>query len=154
VSAEIGGRFGPLASPDRSRAGRIAGSGAASPSWGRFEFGILCFRAGLCDPGDPLSAGGADPRLDEDCLDIGPDAPEPEHEQNGIFRESLVMSGPIVRRYGFPNFEKIFGERPVEHGVEESESTEPRPGEADSAGSKPQAEPGKKAAEPGESKGS
>lgn len=28
------------------------------------------------------------------------------------------MSGPIVRKYGFPNFEKIFGERPIEHGVE------------------------------------
>jgi hypothetical protein len=28
------------------------------------------------------------------------------------------MSGPIVRRYGFPNFEKIFGERDVQHGVE------------------------------------
>ncbi len=30
------------------------------------------------------------------------------------------MSGPIVRRYGFPNFEKIFGERPIEHGVDEA----------------------------------
>ena len=30
------------------------------------------------------------------------------------------MSGPIVRKYGFPNHEKIFGERPVEHGVDES----------------------------------
>jgi hypothetical protein len=39
------------------------------------------------------------------------------------------MSGPIVRRYGFPNFEKIFGERPVEHGVEESESGDARPDE-------------------------
>lgn len=29
------------------------------------------------------------------------------------------MSGPIIRKYGFPNFEKIFGERPIEHGVEE-----------------------------------
>lgn len=29
------------------------------------------------------------------------------------------MSGPIVRKYGFPNFEKIFGERPLEHGAEE-----------------------------------
>jgi hypothetical protein len=29
------------------------------------------------------------------------------------------MSGPIVRKYGFPNFEKIFGERPMEHGVED-----------------------------------
>ena len=29
------------------------------------------------------------------------------------------MSGPIVRKYGFPNFEKIFGERKPQHGVEE-----------------------------------
>ena len=29
------------------------------------------------------------------------------------------MSGPIVRKYGFPNFEKIFGERALEHGVDE-----------------------------------
>jgi hypothetical protein len=29
------------------------------------------------------------------------------------------MSGPIVRCYGFPNFEKIFGERKLEHGVDE-----------------------------------
>jgi hypothetical protein len=35
-----------------------------------------------------------------------------------------MMSGPIVRRYGFPNFEKIFGERPVEHGIEEGETSE------------------------------
>ena len=42
------------------------------------------------------------------------------------------MSGPIVRRYGFPNFEKIFGERRLEHGVEEGE----QPGaEAEEAGS-------------------
>ena len=33
------------------------------------------------------------------------------------------MSGPIVRKYGFPNFEKIFGERPLEHGVEEEEQS-------------------------------
>ena len=26
------------------------------------------------------------------------------------------MSGPIIRKYGFPNFEKIFGERKLEHG--------------------------------------
>lgn len=31
------------------------------------------------------------------------------------------MSGPIVRKYGFPNHEQIFGKRPPEHGVEESE---------------------------------
>ena len=39
------------------------------------------------------------------------------------------MSGPIVRRYGFPNFEKIFGERPIEHGAEEPGSAEARPDE-------------------------
>jgi hypothetical protein len=31
------------------------------------------------------------------------------------------MSGPIVRKYGFPNFDKIFGERPLEHGADEDE---------------------------------
>jgi hypothetical protein len=31
------------------------------------------------------------------------------------------MSGPIVRKYGFPNHDKIFGERPVQHGVDDSE---------------------------------
>jgi hypothetical protein len=31
------------------------------------------------------------------------------------------MSGPIVRKYGFPNFEKIFGERKLEHGVEDED---------------------------------
>jgi hypothetical protein len=29
------------------------------------------------------------------------------------------MSGPIIRKYGFPNFDKIFGKRELEHGVEE-----------------------------------
>ena len=28
------------------------------------------------------------------------------------------MSGPIIRKYGFPNFEKIFGEREIKHGAE------------------------------------
>ena len=28
------------------------------------------------------------------------------------------MSGPIVRKYGFPNFEKIFGAKPLLHGQE------------------------------------
>lgn len=28
------------------------------------------------------------------------------------------MSGPILRKYGFPNFEKIFGKRELEHGVD------------------------------------
>jgi hypothetical protein len=31
------------------------------------------------------------------------------------------MSGPIVRKYGFPNFEKIFGERPIQHGADTDE---------------------------------
>ena len=31
------------------------------------------------------------------------------------------MSGPIVRKYGFPNHESIFGKREIEHGVEPSE---------------------------------
>lgn len=30
------------------------------------------------------------------------------------------MSGPIVRKYGFPNHEKIFGKKDVQHGVDES----------------------------------
>ena len=35
------------------------------------------------------------------------------------------MSGPIVRKYGFPNHDKIFGERPIQHGLDDSE----QPGE-------------------------
>ena len=30
------------------------------------------------------------------------------------------MSGPIVRKYGFPNFEQIFGKRELEHGIDET----------------------------------
>ena len=33
------------------------------------------------------------------------------------------MSGPIVRKYGFPNFEKIFGDR----GTEQGSANEPKP---------------------------
>ena len=29
------------------------------------------------------------------------------------------MSGPIVRKYGFPNFENIFGKRDLGHGKDE-----------------------------------
>jgi hypothetical protein len=47
------------------------------------------------------------------------------------------MSGPIVRRYGFPNFDKIFGERPLQHGVEEHEQPEAPAGESSSGKSKP-----------------
>jgi hypothetical protein len=64
------------------------------------------------------------------------------------------MSGPIVRRYGFPNFEKIFGERPIEHGVDEPESasSDARPAEANPAEPKPQPESEKSTGRPGESK--
>ena len=31
------------------------------------------------------------------------------------------MSGPFVRRYGFPNFGKNLGKHPLEHGVDEPE---------------------------------
>ena len=34
------------------------------------------------------------------------------------------MSGPIVRKYGFPNFEQIFGKREMEHGADEDEAGE------------------------------
>ena len=33
------------------------------------------------------------------------------------------MSGPIVRKYGFPNFEKIFGKRAPQHGIDDEEAT-------------------------------
>jgi len=50
------------------------------------------------------------------------------------------MSGPIVRKYGFPNFDKIFGERPLEHGVDDEEKPVDQP---EKEGSSP---PAKKAA--------
>lgn len=35
------------------------------------------------------------------------------------------MSGPIVRKYGFPNFDEIFGKRELEHGVEGKKPVDP-----------------------------
>lgn len=35
------------------------------------------------------------------------------------------MSGPIVRKYGFPNFDEIFGKRDLEHGVEGKKPVDP-----------------------------
>jgi hypothetical protein len=64
------------------------------------------------------------------------------------------MSGPIVRRYGFPNFEKIFGERPIEHGADEPEVAGPNAGEKAPAESKPQPASPKEAAGTAESKDS
>lgn len=51
------------------------------------------------------------------------------------------MSGPIIRKYGFPNFEKIFGERPLEHGVDEPNLDEKAADQPES--SKPDAEASK-----------
>ncbi len=47
------------------------------------------------------------------------------------------MSGPIIRKYGFPNFEKIFGERPIEHGVEEPEQPDGQAQQSDAAQADP-----------------
>ena len=52
------------------------------------------------------------------------------------------MSGPIVRKYGFPNFDKIFGKRELEHGV-----ADPPPAVPDEESPKPSA-PDSKPAEP------
>ena len=52
------------------------------------------------------------------------------------------MSGPIVRRYGFPNFDKIFGDRPLEHGAGEDESPKnPAEGTGDSVSKSEMPEP-------------
>lgn len=40
------------------------------------------------------------------------------------------MSGPIIRKYGFPNHEQIFGARPLEHGAE-TEADAAKPADAD-----------------------
>ncbi len=59
------------------------------------------------------------------------------------------MSGPIVRKYGFPNHEQIFGKRPLEHGAEaEAETVKPAARKAEKAPEKekePKAKPKKKA---------
>jgi hypothetical protein len=51
------------------------------------------------------------------------------------------MSGPIVRKYGFPNFEQIFGKRELEHGVEDAETIE-GPHKEEKAGTSPSASSG------------
>ena len=56
------------------------------------------------------------------------------------------MSGPILRKYGLPNFEKIFGERPLKQVVDEAEnqdSTKKRADEARAGESAAQADPRK-----------
>src|SRR6478609_4478347 len=69
-----------------------------------------------------------------------------------LINQDIDMSGPIVRRYGFPNFEKIFGERPIEHGVEETESPDARPDGREATESKPQSVSPKDALAKGEAK--
>lgn len=46
------------------------------------------------------------------------------------------MSGPIVRKYGFPNFEQIFGKRDLEHGVEGKKPVDPLHRESEPVGKK------------------
>ena len=63
------------------------------------------------------------------------------------------MSGPIVRKYGFPNFEKIFGERSLEHGADEAEPTPQAKADADtkanpSGGTNEEVKPAAKASKP------
>ena len=50
------------------------------------------------------------------------------------------MSGPIIRKYGFPNFDQIFGKKEPQHGVEDPAApASPTPEEAKSP--KPKSEP-------------
>jgi hypothetical protein len=49
------------------------------------------------------------------------------------------MSGPIVRKYGFPNFEQIFGKRELEHGVDDPETPAEPPKDAPAPAEKPAA---------------
>ena len=58
------------------------------------------------------------------------------------------MSGPIVRKYGFPNFDKIFGERPLEHGLDDADQTVREPEEEGSTPRPKKASPKKKSSGP------
>lgn len=42
------------------------------------------------------------------------------------------MSGPIIRKYGFPNFDQIFGKKELEHGVDD-DPDDTKQGEAEKA---------------------
>jgi hypothetical protein len=46
------------------------------------------------------------------------------------------MSGPIVRKYGFPNFEQIFGKEVPKHGVEDETPKAETPGQPPAEGGK------------------
>jgi hypothetical protein len=56
---------------------------------------------------------------------------------------TTTMSGPIIRKYGFPNHDQIFGERPLEHGAAEEEAATKEPTEAGQIETETKA-PGKK----------
>ena len=49
------------------------------------------------------------------------------------------MSGPIVRKYGFPNFDQIFGKKEIEHGIDEPEPSSETKSSVDEA-AKPSSE--------------
>jgi len=53
-------------------------------------------------------------------------------------KELPQMSGPIVRKYGFPNFDQIFGKRELEHGVEGKKPVDPLNRESDTEPEDPQ----------------
>ncbi len=55
------------------------------------------------------------------------------------------MSGPIIRKYGFPNFEKIFGDRELKHGVDPDA---PKADVASTSPELPAAEPSNESAPP------
>ncbi len=50
------------------------------------------------------------------------------------------MSGPIVRKYGFPNFDNIFGKEEMKHGVDEPEAPEAKKEDEAKKGKKKQEE--------------
>ncbi|APW59260.1 hypothetical protein [Paludisphaera borealis] len=57
------------------------------------------------------------------------------------------MSGPIIRKYGFPNHEQIFGSRPLEHGADAEPAADVKPADKPAeakAEPKPKAAPKKK----------
>jgi hypothetical protein len=61
------------------------------------------------------------------------------------------MSGPIIRKYGFPNFEKIFGARAPQHGIDDAptpSSETPRAGSSAESTAAPETDSGPEAKKP------
>jgi hypothetical protein len=67
------------------------------------------------------------------------------------------MSGPIIRKYGFPNFEKIFGTRAPQHGTDDPADPGGTPGTETptepASGSSPEPSPVATTTRPTEPKG-